>query len=64
MRHTFATISIENGAPIADVSSILGHASPEITLRIYTHEDKRNRLKVTGIFDKALSGVTNDLPKA
>lgn len=64
MRHTFATISIANGAPIADVSSILGHASPEITLRIYTHEDKRNRLKVTGIFDNALSSAANGLPKA
>ncbi len=63
LRHTFATISIEHGAPIADVSSVLGHASPEITLRIYTHADPKRKFKVTGIFDQALSSSATDSPQ-
>ena len=36
-RHTACSILIELGTPITTVSKILGHASPDISLRIYSH---------------------------
>jgi integrase len=37
MRHTAASLMLENGVPLADVSEILGHANPAITARLYLH---------------------------
>lgn len=37
LRHTYASMLINDGVPIAEVSHQLGHASIEITLRTYTH---------------------------
>lgn len=37
LRHTFATLSLANGTPVATVASMLGHADPAITLRVYAH---------------------------
>lgn len=35
LRHTAASIMLENGVMLADVSEILGHANPAITARLY-----------------------------
>ena len=37
LRHTYASMLINEGIPIAEVSAQLGHASIDITLRTYTH---------------------------
>ena len=37
MRHTFASLLIAEGANVVYVSRQLGHASPDITLRVYAH---------------------------
>lgn len=37
LRHSFATSSIEAGIDIKTLSEILGHASVEITLKLYVH---------------------------
>lgn len=37
LRHTFATMSIENGMDIKTLSTIIGHVSAKTTLNIYTH---------------------------
>lgn len=37
LRHTYASMLINAGIPIAEVSTQLGHASIDITLRTYTH---------------------------
>ena len=37
LRHTFATMALQNGVDIRTVSSMLGHADPGFTLRTYTH---------------------------
>jgi len=47
IRHTFATICIQNKVDIKTVSSILGHSDVSITLNTYTHpsiDDKRSAI--------------------
>ena len=36
-RHTFATDLLTRGVPIEDVASLLGHATPAITAKYYSH---------------------------
>lgn len=37
LRHTFASLMLANGEDIVRVSRLLGHASPTITLNVYSH---------------------------
>jgi integrase len=37
LRHSFASALILSGAPVTEVQTLLGHACPTITLRIYSH---------------------------
>ena len=37
MRHTFASLLLQDGAPITYVSRQLGHKDASITLRVYAH---------------------------
>jgi integrase len=37
LRHSFASLLLSQGAPITEVSSYLGHADPQITLKVYSH---------------------------
>ena len=37
LRHTYASLLLERRASLAYVSEQLGHASPSVTLRVYTH---------------------------
>ncbi len=43
LRHTFATRAIENGMDFKTLSVILGHASPSVTMNIYTHSTKEHK---------------------
>lgn len=54
LRHSFASIAITNGADIASVSEILGHADKGTTLRMYTHADKESMKKASNTFRDAL----------
>lgn len=46
LRHTHATMLIEAGANIKDVSLRLGHSIIETTLQIYTHQTKEKGLSM------------------
>ena len=37
LRHTFATLALQNGMDVKTVSSMLGHYDAGFTLRTYTH---------------------------
>lgn len=39
LRHTFATLCVENNLNIKVLSQILGHSNIQITLDRYTHPD-------------------------
>jgi integrase len=51
LRHTHATILIENDAPIKSVQARLGHRTVKETLDIYTHATKKMDAKVLNILD-------------
>ena len=50
LRHTFATRCIEAGIDPKTVSTVLGHASPMITLSIYCHPAENLRRKCVEVF--------------
>ena len=39
-RHTFASLALASGKSVRWVASQLGHANPELTLRVYAHAMK------------------------
>jgi site-specific recombinase XerD len=47
MRHTTATLLLESGISIHNVSELLGHASSVETSRIYAHATKAGMARVT-----------------
>lgn len=55
-RHTYATLSLDDGVPLKEVSEDLGHADVAITARIYSHSVKKQRRGAARAIGKALSG--------
>lgn len=56
LRHTYATRCFEAGMDIKEVQYLMGHASPQMTLEIYTHYCEESRLNDT--FEKARNART------
>lgn len=54
LRHTMATLSIANGADIVSISKKLGHATPSITLNVYSHANQEAQLRANRILEQAL----------
>lgn len=52
LRHTFASINIENGADIKTISEILGHSDIDVTLKVYTHTSQKAKQKAIEKFNK------------
>lgn len=54
LRHTYASFLILNGVDIVTISKLLGHESPDITLKVYSHQmealAERNFEKIKNIF--------------
>jgi hypothetical protein len=63
MCHTFASLLLQEGAPITYVSQQLGHRDPSITLRVYAHwlPDASSYALVNRL-DDAASEVTQASP--
>ena len=54
LRHLFATRCIQTeGFDVKTLSEILGHSSPEITLRIYVHSDIDRKRACMKLLDAA-----------
>jgi len=56
LRHSFASALIMGGAAVTEVQSLLGHASPAITLRIYSHWFKTVDSGAVGRLSQAILG--------
>ena len=58
LRHSFASALIMAGTPITEVQALLGHASPAITLRIYSHWFQTKDTGAVGRLSGILLGKT------
>ncbi|MDU2290779.1 MAG: tyrosine-type recombinase/integrase [Clostridium celatum] len=54
LRHTHATMLIENGANMKDVQQRLGHSKLSTTMDTYVHVTKKMRNNSVNIFEKAI----------
>lgn len=54
LRHTHATMLIENGAKIKAVQERLGHSNTSTTMNIYTHSTEKMSAETVDIFEKAI----------
>ncbi len=43
LRHTFATLALQNGIDVKTVSTMLGHYDAGFTLRTYTHATRQSQ---------------------
>jgi len=59
LRHTHATLLIENGAKMKDVQIRLGHSKLSTTMDTYTHTTDEMSLETVNIFEKILSDGGN-----
>ena len=49
LRHTFCTMLYNAGIGLKEAQYIMGHADPEMTLKVYTHLDAKKRLSAASI---------------
>ena len=59
LRHTFATILLENSIDIKTISELMGHSSPTITLNRYVHTNLNNKRKAMEVFNKKSAKLTD-----
>lgn len=60
LRHSFASISITNGADICSVSEILGHHNASFTMKTYPQSNSVQRKQVSNIYNDAIDQAKTD----
>ena len=61
LRHTFATMALENGMDIKSLSAMLGHISSETTIDIYSHVTDNMRQQAAVKIDRQISGTETEI---
>lgn len=62
LRHTSASLMLNNGVPVIVVSKILGHSSPSITLNVYGHLFQERQDEYTQQMEEMLMPLSVSLP--
>lgn len=57
LRHTHATILMENGANLKDIQARLGHSRAAITIDTYSHLTEKMQKESIDIFERALDDI-------
>ncbi len=57
LRHTFATLALQNGVDVKTVSGMLGHFSAGFTLDTYTHVTTESQVKAANTMSSILTSV-------
>jgi integrase len=60
LRHTAATEMLRRGIPITAVANQLGHASPEITARVYSHLLEEDLTVIGEALESAFSEIVSE----
>ena len=63
LRHTFATMAIENGMDIKTLSAMIGHVSAETTLNIYSHITDTMQQQAAVKIDRKIGGTDAQMPE-
>ena len=62
LRHTFATMALENGMDIKTLSAMIGHVSAETTLNIYSHITDIMQQQAAVRIDREIGGTDAEMP--
>ena len=63
LRHTFATMALENGMDIKTLSAMIGHISAETTLNIYSHITDTMKQQAAVRIDREIGGTNAEIPE-
>ncbi len=63
LRHTAASLMLNNGIPVIIVSRRLGHAKPSITLDVYGHLIPGKQWEAAALMDELLTPISIELPQ-
>jgi len=63
LRHTAASLLLNNGVPVIVVSKMLGHSKPSMTLDVYGHLYMEQQSEAASIMDKLVTPIEIELPK-
>ena len=56
-RHSFISTALVSGADLVSVSEIVGHSTPAVTLKMYSHANTESKKKAAEIFQAAVAGT-------
>jgi len=62
LRHTFATMALENGTDVKTLSATIGHVSAATTLDIYSHMTDTMQMQAAVSIDRKIGGTNAQMP--